>query len=152
MEDARCRKARSITQIIYDVLYRGEVTLVGGGEQRRSFTWIGDGTDALMALLRNEGGRADGQIFNIGNPSNNVSIRELAETILGTMREMPRFAARTDGVRVVSVPAESYYRNGYDDMRNRVPCVDKIRNLLGWTPRVSLKESVRRTLEGFEER
>ena len=76
----------------------------------------------------------------------------MAETILGTMREMPRFAGRTDGVRVVSVPAESYYRNGYDDMRNRVPCVDKIRDLLGWTPRVSLKESVRRTLEGFEER
>ena len=128
------------------------MTLVGGGEQRRSFTWIGDGTDALAAILRNEGGRADGQIFNIGNPSNNVSIRELAETILGTMREMPRFAGRTDGVRVVSVPAESYYRNGYDDMRNRVPCVDKIRDLLGWTPRVSLKESVRRILEGFEER
>ena len=131
---------------------RYTVTLVGGGEQRRSFTWIGDGTDALAAILRNEGGRADGQIFNIGNPSNNVSIRELAETILGTMREMPRFAARTDGVRVVSVPAESYYRNGYDDMCNRVPCVDKRRNLLGWTPGVSLEESIRRTLEGFEER
>ena len=152
LEDARARRARSITQIVHDILYRGEVTLVGGGEQRRSFTWIGDGTDALAAILRNEGGRADGQIFNIGNPSNNVSIRELAETILGTMREMPRFAGRTDGVRVVSVPAESYYRNGYDDMRNRVPCVDKIRDLLGWTPRASLKESVRRTLEGFEER
>ena len=69
-----------------------------------------------------------------------------------TMREMPCFASRLNGVRIESVPAERYYRNGYDDMRNRVPCVDKIRDLLGWTPKVSLKESVRRTLEGFEER
>ena len=37
-------------------------------------------------------------------------------------------------------------------MRNRVPCVDKIRDLLGWSPRVSLKDAVRMTLEGFEER
>ena len=69
LEDARERRARSITQIVHDILYRGTVTLVGGGEQRRSFTWIGDGTDALAAILRNEGGRADGQIFNIGNPA-----------------------------------------------------------------------------------
>lgn len=152
LEDARERRARSITQIVHDILYRGTVTLVGGGEQRRSFTWIGDGTDALMAILRNEGDRADGQIFNIGNPSNNVSIRELAETILETMRSLPRFESRLNGVRIESVPAERYYRNGYDDMRNRVPSVDKIRTLLGWEPKVSLKEAIRRTLEEFEDR
>ena len=150
MEDARCRKARSITQIIYDVLYRGEVTLVGGGEQRRSFTWIGDGTDALMALLRNEGGRADGQIFNIGNPDNNFSIRELTELILDVMRQDPRFAPRAEKVRVVSVPAEEYYSNGYDDMRNRVPSIEKMKERMGWRPKVALREAVRLTLDAFE--
>ena len=65
LQDAQERRARSVTQIVHDILHRGEVTLVGGGEQRRSFTWIGDGIDALMAILRNEGGRADGQIFNV---------------------------------------------------------------------------------------
>ena len=150
MEDARAHKARSITQIIYDAMNCGEVTLVGGGEQRRSFTWIGDGTDALMALLKNEGGRADGQIFNIGNPDNNFSIRELAEIILDEMRQDPRFAPRAEKVRLVSVPAEKYYSNGYDDMKNRVPSIDKMKKLMGWTPKVSLREAVRMTLDEFE--
>ena len=150
MEDARARTARSITQIVHDVLYKGEVTLVGGGEQRRSFTWIGDGTDALMALIRNEGERADGQIFNVGNPRNNASIRELAQIIVDEMKAIPRFASQVKEVRFTSVSAETYYRNGYDDMRNRVPSIEKMKRLLGWTPQVALKDAIRLTLEGVQ--
>ena len=149
-EDARAHRARSITQIIYDILNRGEVTLVAGGEQRRSFTWIGDGTDALMKILENEDGRADGQIFNIGNPGNNVSIKELTGIIIDVMKEDPALARKAEAARVVSMPAEQYYSNGYDDMRNRVPSVEKMKNLLGWTPKVSLRDAVRMTLEDFK--
>jgi nucleoside-diphosphate-sugar epimerase len=149
-KDARERTARSVTQIVYDALERGEVTLVGSGEQRRSFTWIGDGTDALMTLLRNEGGRADGQIFNIGNPGNNVSIRELALTIIDVMKEIPAYASRAGKARLVSVPAEEYYRNGYDDMENRVPSVAKMKNLMNWTPKTGLRETVKKTLESLD--
>jgi nucleoside-diphosphate-sugar epimerase len=145
-EDAQNRTARSITQIAHDVLEKSEVTLVAGGTQRRSFTWIGDGTDALMALIRNEGGRADGQIFNIGNPANNASIRELAETVVDVMKGIPEYAARAERVRFVSVPAEEYYRNGYDDMKNRVPSVEKMNKLVGWAPKVGLRDAVRMTL------
>jgi nucleoside-diphosphate-sugar epimerase len=148
-KDAKERTARSVTQIVYDVLERGEITLVEGGAQRRSFTWIGDGTDALTAILRNEGGRADGQIFNIGNPGNNVSIRELAHTIVDVMKEMPAYAPRAENVRFVSVPAGEYYRNGYDDTKNRVPSIAKMTNLMNWTPKVGLREAVKRTLESL---
>lgn len=150
MADAREKTARSITQIVYDVLEKGVVTLVAGGQQRRSFTWVGDGTDALMALLRNEGGRADGQIFNIGNPDNNASIRELAQVIVEVMKEFPNLSAQAEKVRFVSVPAEDYYRNGYDDMRNRVPSIDKMKRLMGWSPQVGLRDAVRMTLEGLD--
>ena len=145
-EDARNRTARSITQIAHDVLEKGEVTLVAGGTQRRSFTWIGDGTDALVALIRNEGGKADGQIFNVGNPANNASIRELAETVVDMMKEIPKYATRAEKARFVSVPAEEYYRNGYDDMKNRVPSIEKMKKLMGWVPKVSLRDAVRMTL------
>ena len=149
LEDARERTARSITQIVHDILYRGTVTLVDGGSQRRSFTWIGDGTDALMAILQNEGGRADGQIFNIGNPENNASIRDLAQMIVDAMKDIPEFAAKAENVRFVSVSAEEYYRNGYDDMRNRVPSIDKMKERLSWTPKVGLQDAVRMTVEQF---
>lgn len=150
MEDARQRTARSITQIVHDVLEKGEVTLVAGGTQRRSFTWIGDGTDALMALLRNAEGKADGQIFNVGNPENNASIRELAETIVDVMKNIPEYASKAEKVKFVSVSAEEYYRNGYDDMRNRVPSIEKMRNLMGWTPKVNLRDAVRMTVEHLQ--
>ena len=146
-EDARSRAARSITQIVYDILEKGEVTLVAGGKQRRSFTWIGDGTDALMTLLRNGNGKADGQIFNIGNPDNNASIRELAEMIVDAMKDFPEYAARAEKVRFVSVPAEDYYRNGYDDMKNRVPSIEKMKKFMNWTPKVGLRDAIRMTLE-----
>jgi nucleoside-diphosphate-sugar epimerase len=145
-KDARQHTARSITQIVWDILEKGEVTLVAGGEQRRSFTWIGDGTDALMALLRNEEGRADGQIFNVGNPDNNASIRELAQMIVDVMKDIPKYASQAEKTRFVPVPAEEYYLNGYDDMRNRVPSIAKMRRLMDWTPKVNLRDAVRMTL------
>jgi len=147
-KDARERTARSITQIVHDVLNKGDVTLVAGGEQRRSFTWVGDGTDALITLIRNDSGKADGQIFNIGNPDNNASIRELAQIVVDVMKEIPEYAERAEKVRFVSVPAEDFYRNGYDDMKNRVPSIARIKSL-GWSPKVGLREAVRATLESL---
>ena len=68
-----------LTQFLHNILYGEPIKLVDGGTQRRSFTYISDGIDALMAILENRGGAADGGIFNIGNPANDLSIRELAE-------------------------------------------------------------------------
>ena len=150
MNDAREHRARSVTQIIYDILNRGEVKLVGGGEQRRSFTWIGDGTDALMLIIRNENGHADSRIFNIGNPNNNYSIRELTEIIIDEMKAFPSFKEKAENAKLVTVTPESYYSNGYDDTKNRVPSINNIMSL-GWKPSVSLREAVRMTLKAYHE-
>ena len=150
MNDAREHRARSVTQIIYDILNRGEVKLVGGGEQRRSFTWIGDGTDALMLIIRNEKNEADNRIFNIGNPNNNYSIRELTEIIIDEMKAFPSFKEKAENAKLVIVTPESYYSNGYDDTKNRVPSINNIMSL-GWKPSVSLREAVRMTLKAYHE-
>ncbi len=150
MNDAKEHRARSLTQIIYDILNRGEVKLVGGGEQRRSFTWIGDGTDALMLILRNEGNRADSRIFNIGNPNNNYSIRELTEIIIDEMKSFSSFRRNAESVKVVTISPESYYSNGYDDTKNRVPSINNIMSL-GWQPKVTLREAVRKTLGAYHD-
>ena len=150
MNDAKEHRARSVTQIIYDILHRGEVKLVGGGEQRRSFTWIGDGTDALLLILRNEGGHADSRIFNIGNPNNNYSIRELTEIIINEMKKFDSFREKAERVKIVTVTPESYYSNGYDDTQNRVPSINNIMNL-GWHPTVTLSEAVNMTLRAYHE-
>lgn len=145
-EDAKERTARSVTQMIYDVLYRGEISLVGGGVNRRSFLWVGDAMRALLMILANEGGSASREIFNIGNPANNASVRELAQTVLKVMCEFPDMKDAAQSAVLREIEPEVYYASGYQDMKNRVPSIRKIRDKLGWIPAVSLEDIVRMTV------
>jgi nucleoside-diphosphate-sugar epimerase len=76
--------SRVLTQFIGNILRGQEIRLVDGGAQRRSFTFIDDGIDALLRIIDNRDGCADGRIFNLGNPANDVSVKELAETLVNT--------------------------------------------------------------------
>lgn len=145
-KDAEARTARSGTQMIYDVLYRGKISLVDGGEQRRSFTWIGDGIEGLMAIIENTGGRATGEIFNIGNPANNYSIKEMAEMLITEMKSFPIFREKAEAALLEIIPADAYYGKTYDDMQNRLPSVEKIETLLGWKPKTDMREILHRTI------
>jgi len=145
-KDAEERKARSITQILYDILHGRPVSLVGGGRQRRSFTWIGDGVEALEAIIRNENSAADGEIFNIGNPANNASIKELALAIIRVLKELPQYRHFAEQAQLKEIDSKDYYGKGYEDVQDRVPSIDKAKRLLGWTPTHSLEEAVRKTV------
>lgn len=146
-KEAAEHKARSITQFIYDILYTGKINLVGGGSQKRSFIWVGDGVDGLITIIKNEGGKADGEIFNIGNPANHYSIKELAVMIRDEMKKIPQFAEKAEKAQLIDVPAAQYYGKNYDDMQDRVPSVQKIKDVLGWQPKVTLREAIKLTLQ-----
>lgn len=152
VKDAEERTARSITQMIYDVLHRGKLTLVDGGLRRRSFTWIGDAMEALLLILKNPENQAEGQIFNIGNPANNASIRALATLIVEEMKNFPEYAQQANAVKMEEVAASRYYKKGYEDTRNRIPSISKIKERLGWIPKTSLRDSIRLTLKNWEDR
>ncbi len=147
--DAKVHKARSITQFIYDVLYTGKINLVGGGAQKRSFIWVGDGIDGLITIIANKDNKANGEIFNIGNPHNHYSIREMAEMIIAEMKTYPEFATQANKVKLVDVPAAEYYGKNYDDMQDRVPSVEKMKNMLGWEAHTSLRDAIRFTLDWY---
>lgn len=148
--DAEERTARSITQMVYDVLSGRPITLVNGGGQHRSFTYVTDGMDALVAILGNEEA-SNGRIFNIGNPGNNASIKELAHLVVDVMKTIPPFREAAEKAAVTEMPAEEYYGNGYDDMQNRVPSILAIEDALGWKPRIPLREAVEMTIKSFVE-
>lgn len=145
--DARDRKARSITQILYDILQGRNVSLVGGGRQRRSFTWIGDGIKGLEAIIRNENGCADEEIFNLGNPANNASIKELSLMIIRVLKEFPDHREKAEKVRLEEIDSRDYYGKGYEDVLDRVPSIAKANRLLGWEPETTLEDAVRKTVE-----
>lgn len=148
-KDASEHKGRSITQFIYDVLYTGKITLVNGGAQRRSFTWVGDGVQGLIDIITNKDDQAEGQIFNIGNPENNYSIKEMAEIVVDEMKKFPEFKDKADKVEFIIMDADKYYGKNYDDMQDRLPSVKKMETRLGWKPKATLREAIHYTLEWY---
>ena len=70
--------SRVVTQFLGHIVRGETIKLVDGGHQKRTFTYIDDGIDALMKIIDNPEGVASGKIYNIGNPRNNYSVKELA--------------------------------------------------------------------------
>ena len=122
--------------------------LVDGGNQRRCYTFIRDAVECVSRIVENPAGPCDRQIFNIGSPDNEVSIRELAVL----MRELyaRHFApAGTKLPEIVDVSAESFYGEGYEDSDRRIPDIEKARKLLGWNPATSVVEMLMPTMDYY---
>lgn len=142
-------QARVITQFLGNILRGEDLKLVDGGVQRRSFTHVDDSIDALLKIIENPGGIATGKIYNIGNPNNNHSIRELAEMLLALAPNYPHFRENAGKVKIVEVPSGEHYGEGYQDMQNRVPYIENTKQDLEWEPRVSMREALERTYEAY---
>ena len=149
-EDAARYEARAVTQMLYDMLHHRPVVLVNGGAQRRSFTHVDDGIDGLLAMLTHEK-EAQGQIFNLGNPHNNASIRDLAGAVRDALKEHPAWRSVAEAAVLEERPAAAYYGSGYEDIDDRRPSVAKAQKLLGWSPRIDFTETVRRTVAAILE-
>ena len=140
--------SRVVTQFIIN-LYRGEpIRLVDGGAQRRCFTWVEDGIDCLMRIIENPDNKADGQIFNIGNPDNECSVRDLAYKLRDLYQNHPECSGRPCS-EIIEVEHEKYYGEGYQDILNRRPSIEKAKTLLDWEPKTGLDQALRDTLDYF---
>ena len=135
--------SRVVTQFLGHIARGEPIKLVDGGTQRRSFTDVSDGIAALMRLIENPGGRASGQIYNIGNPANDLSVRELAELMLSLAQEFPEYRTGAARVEFVEVASGAYYGQGYQDIQTRVPWIGNTQADLDWTPKVPIAESLR---------
>jgi nucleoside-diphosphate-sugar epimerase len=138
--------SRVFTQFLSNILYRKPILLVDGGEQKRSFTFIDDAMECLLRIIENPQGVATRRIFNIGNPANCASIRELAQLMIEVAREFPQLRERAQDVQIETVASASYYGKYYQDIQLRVPAIEAAREHLGWLPRTDLRESIRKTI------
>jgi nucleoside-diphosphate-sugar epimerase len=141
--------SRVLTQFLYNIIAGEPIQLVDGGGQRRSFTYIEDGIDCLMKIIANENGSAEGGIFNIGNPTNDLSVRELAEKLVKLVAEYPDYKEKADSCQLVEVTSGDFYGKGYQDMLTRVPSVKNAKAKLGWEPKTSVEDALRKTLEFY---
>ena len=141
--------SRVVTQFLGHIVRGKPIQLVDGGRQRRSFTYVSDGIDALMRIIANPGGVASGKIYNIGNPGNDLSVRELAEHMLKIAAEYPEYRENAAKTALVDTTAGAYYGEGYQDVTHRVPKIDNTREDLGWAPKVEFDDALRHIFEAY---
>ena len=106
----------------------------GDGCQTRNFTYVEDCVEALWRLLSCPA--AEGEAVNIGG-SEEISIFDLARRVL-------HVTGSTSPIVRVSYE-EAYPGGDFEDMRRRVPCICKIRRLVGWSPLTPLDDMIRAT-------
>jgi nucleoside-diphosphate-sugar epimerase len=141
--------SRVVTQFLGHIARGEPIKLVDGGRQRRSFTDVSDGISALMRIIDNRDGRATGKIYNIGNPANDLAVRELAELMLEIAREFPEYQRGAERVQLVEVSSGDYYGRGYQDIQTRVPWIENTKQELDWAPQVPVREALRRIFEAY---
>jgi UDP-glucose 4-epimerase len=113
----------------------GDSLLVyGDGTQRRSFTWVGDVVNAMIALSQH--GQAYGEVFNIGH-TKDISIYELA-VLIKTMVDSPS--------EIECIPYDQAYEAGFEDMHRRLPDITKVQQTIGYEPTLDLRQMLQRII------
>ncbi len=141
--------SRVITQFLGHIVRGEPIKLVDGGTQKRAFTYIDDGIGALVRIIANKNGIATGKIYNIGNPDNNWSVRELAEKMLALAKRYPEYAENAAKVTITDTTAAGYYGAGYQDVQNRVPKIANTCADLDWKPKVGMEDALTRIFEAY---
>src|SRR5215467_2116257 len=124
-----------IPSFVRQALTGQDITVYGDGSQRRCFTHVDDAVGALMRLAEHPA--AVGEAYNIGG-NQEVTILEVAERI--------KHLTGSDS-RIVFVPYEQAYEEGFEDMMRRVPDISKIGRLVGYAPKISLDDILASVIE-----
>ncbi|WP_296262316.1 MULTISPECIES: bifunctional UDP-4-amino-4-deoxy-L-arabinose formyltransferase/UDP-glucuronic acid oxidase ArnA [unclassified Pseudomonas] len=149
LDSARIGSSRAITQLILHLVEGTPIRLVDGGAQKRCFTDVADGIEALARIIENRDERCNGQIINIGNPDNEASIRQLGEELLRQFEAHPLRDNFPPFAGFREVESQSFYGKGYQDVSHRKPSIDNARRLIDWQPSIALSETIAKTLDFF---
>jgi UDP-glucose 4-epimerase len=117
-----------IPNFVSQALMNQPITVYGDGNQSRAFGYVGDVVNALADLAQHPA--AVGEVFNIGN-TEEISMNDLAHLI----KQMT-----CSDSEIIHIPYDRAYEKGFEDMPRRVPDISKVRQLIGYEPRLNLKE------------
>lgn len=127
-----------VARFIKAALTGQPLQVYGDGTQSRCFTYVSDTVAGTVAALKDE---ANGLAFNIGATSP-ITIKELAHMIRGLANSQSP---------IVYVPYREAYGTGYEDMPARVPDLNRAQSVLGYSPNVSLKTGLQKTIAWYED-
>jgi len=125
----RLNDGRVVPNFVHQILNGNPITLYGDGEQTRSFCFVDDLVEGIVRVLNSD----DHMPFNLGNPSE-LSMRELAETMCS----------------MADVELEiTYAPLPVDDPKRRQPDISRAKEKLGWEPKTSIQQGMKKTFEYY---
>ncbi len=124
-----------IPRFVRQALAGEPLTVYGDGTQTRSFCYVGDVVDALLAILDRNAGI--GEVYNVGNPSE-ITILDLAKRVI---------ELTGSDSKIEFVPFDVAYTAGFEEIRRRVPDIARARRELGFNPATTLDVILRDVIE-----
>lgn len=128
-----------VPRFIQSALANEPIQVYDDGQQSRCFGNVYDIVDAIIRLSRTQA--TIGQVYNIGSKEE-VTIMELAQRVK---------AATGSQSEIIKVPYEQAYRQGYEDMRRRIPNTDKIQAAVGWQASTRLEQTIAQMIAYFQQ-
>ncbi|MDQ0207860.1 NAD-dependent epimerase/dehydratase family protein [Alkalicoccobacillus murimartini] len=114
------------------------IPIFGDGSQSRCFTFVKDAATATALVLKK---KTHQEVINVGSDQS-ISIQELAERIK---------LLTNSSSEIVHIPYEQAYGNGFEDMKQRVPHIEKAARLLGYVPDTQLDFGIHQTINWYRE-
>jgi UDP-glucose 4-epimerase len=126
-----------VPRFVQQALDNKPIQIYGNGQQSRCFCYVGDVIDAIITLM--DCPEAPGRVYNIGS-TEEISIEALADTII----EMTQSKSEKEFLTYQQV-----YGKPFDDMMRRVPCLERIRETIGFVPKTSLQQTLEVIIDSF---
>lgn len=146
MKEAQLGNGRVVSIFLYNLINGKDIVLVNGGHQRRSFTYLDDGIDALIKIIKHDNQVLNKKIFNIGNPNNDISIKELANLMVKNYNEVSNDIYKD---KIITKSQNDFYSDGYEDIPIRVPDIQEAKKKLNWEPKYDISQSIKKTITSY---
>jgi nucleoside-diphosphate-sugar epimerase len=124
-----------LPRFVHQALRNEPLTVFGDGTQRRTFTAVQDISDALVSIMESD---RNLEIYNIGNPANELSVMELAKRVVA-------LAGSRSEIKCID-PKEVYGQH-YEEAWNKVPDIGRIQSHVAWAPKMSVDQIVREVID-----
>ncbi|MFH1822958.1 MAG: NAD-dependent epimerase/dehydratase family protein [Patescibacteria group bacterium] len=124
-----------VPRFVQQALDGRDITIFGDGTQRRTFTHVKDINEGIIKIMRSN---ISGEVFNVGNPANEVSVKEVAEIVK---------KLTNSNSKLVFVDPKKVYGEHYEEAWNKIPNISKIKSMVGWNPRYAFEEIVQEVID-----
>ena len=128
-----------VPRFVRQALSNKPITVYDDGKQTRCFTDVADAVQSVILLSKNP--KAVGEVFNIGNPSNKITINALAKKIKSMVKSKSK-------IKYISY--EAAYHKGFEDMRRREPDISKLKKVARFSPQIGTDRMLSRIIDYYK--